>query len=220
MISTGAAASTSSPFALLPGPRDRPRRGRLGRRARGMEPARPTSGPPLWCLRDQRRTTSSAAVDFARANGLRVAAAGRPGTPPPRWRSSSDTLLVKTMRMGGVEVDPVARRARVEAGVLWGDLAVAAGEYGLAGLAGSSPDVGVVGYSLGGGIGWLSRRHGLAANSITAIELVTAEGELVRADRDHEADLFWALRGGGGSFGVVTALEMSLVGWRRSTRAA
>jgi len=86
----------------------------------------------------------------------------------------------------------------------------AAAEHGLAALAGSSPDVGVVGYTLGGGVSWLSRRYGLAANSVTAIELVNAEGELVRADADQNADLFWALRGGGGSFGVVTALEFAL----------
>ena len=151
-----------------------------------------------------------AAVDFARANGLRIAPQGT-GHAATALENLGDAVLVKTMRMSRVEVDPVARRARVEAGALWGDLAVAAGEYGLAGLAGSSPDVGVIGYSLGGGIGWLSRRHGLASNSVTAIELVTAEGELVRSDRDHEPELFWALRGGGGSFGVVTSLEMSLV---------
>ncbi len=151
-----------------------------------------------------------AAVDFARTNGLRVAAQGT-GHGAMALETLDRTLLVKTMRMGRVEVDPVGHRARVEAGALWGDLAVAAGEYGLSGLSGSSPDVGVVGYSLGGGIGWLARGHGLAANSITAVELVTADGELVRADADHEPDLFWALRGGGGSFGVVTALEMSLV---------
>ena len=151
-----------------------------------------------------------AAVDFARAHGLRVAAQGT-GHAATALAPLERSLLLKTMRMGRVDVDPVARRARVEAGALWGDLAVAAGEYGLSALAGSSPDVGVVGYSLGGGIGWLSRRHGLAANSITAAELVTAEGRLVRTDAEHEPDLFWALRGGGGSFGVVTALEMSLV---------
>jgi hypothetical protein len=77
-------------------------------------------------------------------------------------------------------------------------------------LHGSSPDVGVVGYTLGGGLGWLARSRGLAANSVTAVELVTAEGRLVRADREHEPDLFWALRGGGGSFGVVTAIELEL----------
>jgi FAD/FMN-containing dehydrogenase len=77
-------------------------------------------------------------------------------------------------------------------------------------LHGSSPDVGVVGYTLGGGMGWLARSRGLAANSVTAVELVTADGRLVRADRDNEPDLFWAVRGGGGSFGVVTAVELEL----------
>ena len=85
-----------------------------------------------------------------------------------------------------------------------------AGEYGLAALAGTSPNVGVVGYTLGGGMGWLARRYGLAANSVTAVEVVTLDGRLVRADADHEADIFWAVRGGGGSVGVVTALEMTL----------
>lgn len=151
-----------------------------------------------------------AAVDFARRNDLRVApqATGHAATA---LVDLSDALLVKTMRMGRIEINPADRRARVEAGALWGDLAIAAGEYKLAALSGSSPDVGVVGYSLGGGIGWLSRRHGLASNAVSAIELVTATGDLVRADHDHEPDLFWAMRGGGGNFGVVTALEMSLI---------
>jgi hypothetical protein len=104
----------------------------------------------------------------------------------------------------------VARSARVEAGVLWAEVSEAAAEHGLAALAGSSPDVGVVGYSLGGGISWFARKHGLAANSVTAIELVNADGELVRADAENESELYWALRGGGGSFGVVTALEFAL----------
>ena len=93
---------------------------------------------------------------------------------------------------------------------MWAEVSEAAAEHGLAALAGSSPDVGVVGYSLGGGISWLARRYGLAANSVTAVELVNADGELVRADADNESELFWALRGGGGSFGVVTALEFQL----------
>jgi FAD/FMN-containing dehydrogenase len=87
---------------------------------------------------------------------------------------------------------------------------VPAGEHGLAALAGTSPNVGVTGYTLGGGMGWLARRYGLAANSVTAVEIVTPDGRLVRADPDHEADLFWAVRGGGGSVGVVSALEMML----------
>ena len=75
---------------------------------------------------------------------------------------------------------------------------------------GSSPDVGIVGYSLGGGIGWLARKHGMQTNAVTAVELVTAEGELVRTDAEHEPELFWALRGGGGNFGAVTAIEFAV----------
>ena len=83
-------------------------------------------------------------------------------------------------------------------------------EQGLTALHGSSPNVGVVGYSLGGGIGWLARKHGLSAESVLAVELVTADGTLVRADRTQNTDLFWALRGGGGGLGVVVAMEIAL----------
>ena len=83
-------------------------------------------------------------------------------------------------------------------------------ELGLAALHGSSPDVGIAGYSLGGGMGWLARKHGLQTNSVTAFELVTADGHLVRTDAVHEPDLFWALRGGNGNFGVVTAIEFEV----------
>jgi FAD binding domain/Berberine and berberine like len=150
-----------------------------------------------------------AVVEFARTKGLHVAAQGTGHAAAPLG-PLHDTVLVKTSAMRKVEIDPKARRARVEAGVLWAEASVAAAEHGLAALAGSSPDVGVVGYSLGGGVGWLARRYGLAATSVLAVELVTADGRLVRADGDREPELFWALRGGGGSFGVVTALEFSL----------
>jgi hypothetical protein len=150
-----------------------------------------------------------AAVNFAREHGLRVAAQST-GHGATALLSLDDTVLVRTIRMGGVDVDPDARVARVEAGALSGDLSAAAGEHGLTALGGSSPDVGVVGFALGGGIGWLSRRYGLTCNTVRAIELVTADGEHVRADADQNADLFWALRGGGGDFGVVTALELEL----------
>ena len=112
--------------------------------------------------------------------------------------------------MRGVIIDVPGRRARVAAGTLWLEVTTPASEHGLAPLAGSSPDVGVVGYSLGGGVSWLARKHGLSANSILAIEIVTADGRLRRVDAEHDADLFWALRGGGGSFGVVTAMEIAL----------
>jgi hypothetical protein len=94
--------------------------------------------------------------------------------------------------------------------VVWLDVVHAAARYGLAALAGSSPDVGVAGYTLGGGMSLLGRKYGLTANNVAAIEMVTADGRLVRADHERESDLFWALRGGGGSFGVVTAIEFQL----------
>jgi FAD/FMN-containing dehydrogenase len=150
-----------------------------------------------------------AVVEYARAHGLRVAAQGTGHTAAPLG-PLEDTVLVKTSRMRSVEIDPEARTARIGAGVLWQEATAAAAEHGLAGLAGSAPDVGVVGYSLGGGVSWLARKYGLAANSVTAVEIVTADGKLVRADHEHEPDLFWAVRGGGGSFGVVTALEFRL----------
>jgi FAD/FMN-containing dehydrogenase len=148
-------------------------------------------------------------VRFARAHGLRLAPQGTGHNAGPLG-PLQDTILVKTERMRGVEIDASSRRARVEAGVLWAEVSEAAAPHGLAALAGSSPDVGVVGYTLGGGMSWLARAYGLAANSVEAVELVTADGRLVRANADHEPALFWALRGGGGSFGIVTALEFRL----------
>jgi hypothetical protein len=152
----------------------------------------------------------AAAVRTAADQGLRVAIQG-PGHGAAVMGDLAGTLLLKTVRMTGLEVDPGARRARVEAGVLWADVAVAAGEYGMAALHGSSPDVSAVGYSLGGGVGWLGRRHGLACNSVVTAEVVMADGELRRVGPDEESDLFWALRGGGGAFAAVTALEFDLV---------
>jgi FAD/FMN-containing dehydrogenase len=150
-----------------------------------------------------------AVVRWARSRGLRVAPQGT-GHNAAAMGSLAHTVLVKTEKMRGVEIEAERRIARVEAGVVWAEVSEAAAEHGLAALAGSSPDVGVVVYSLGGGISWLARRYGLAANSVTALELVNADGKLVRTDADNESDLFWALRGGGGSFGVVTALEFQL----------
>jgi FAD/FMN-containing dehydrogenase len=119
-------------------------------------------------------------------------------------------VLVRTSDLRGVEVDPTARRARIAAGALAREVAEAAAPHGLVFLAGSSPGVGAVGYTLGGGIGWLARRFGLACNSVTAAEVVTADGVARRVDRHDDPDLFWALRGGGGSFAAVTALEVEL----------
>ena len=148
-------------------------------------------------------------VRYAGENGLRVAFnGGGHNAGPIVW--DDHALLVRTNRMREVTIDPVARRARVQAGTLSDELATASGEHGLAYLAGTSPDVGVIGYMLGGGLSWLVRKHGLATNSVTALEVVTADGRLVRTDADNEPDLFWAMRGGGGNFGAVVALECEL----------
>jgi hypothetical protein len=149
------------------------------------------------------------AVRFARAHGMRIAPQGTGHGAEP-LEPLQGAMLLRTSRMRGVRIDPVSRNARADAGAVWQDVTVPAGEHGLAALAGSSPDVGVTGYTLGGGIGWLARRYGLAANSVTAAEIVTPSGRFVRTDASHEPDLFWAVRGGGGSVGVVTALEMRL----------
>ena len=150
-----------------------------------------------------------AAVRFARSRGMRIAPQGTGHGSEP-LEPLEDAMLLRTVRMRGVRIEPAARTARAEAGALWQDVTVPAGEHGLAALAGTSPNVGVTGYTLGGGMGWLARRYGLAANSVTAAEIVTPDGRLRRADADHEPDLFWAVRGAGGSVGVVTALEMRL----------
>ncbi|RJL31962.1 FAD-binding oxidoreductase [Bailinhaonella thermotolerans] len=119
-------------------------------------------------------------------------------------------MLLRTDLMRGVRIDPVRRVARVRPGTKWGQVLAAASAHGLAPLSGSSPDVGVVGYTVGGGLGWLGRRHGFAADSVTEAEVVTADGEIVTANDHRNADLFWALRGGGGNFGLVTSLEFKL----------
>lgn len=149
-------------------------------------------------------------VHWARESGLWVAPQGT-GHNAPALGDLAGTVLLKTHKLRGVTIDPVVQTARAAAGTIWIEVVEAAAEHGLAALAGSSPDVGVVGYTLGGGLSWLARKHGIGANQVTAIEVVTADGELRRVDRDNDPDLFWAMRGGGGAFGVVTAIEFKLV---------
>jgi FAD binding domain len=151
-----------------------------------------------------------ATVRFAAANGLHVSGQGT-GHGAIALEALDDTILVKTERMRGIEIDAEAATARVEAGVLVSELSEAAHGSGLSFLSGSSPNVGVIGYSLGGGLSWLGRRYGFACNRVGAIELVTAAGEARTVDAEHDEDLFWALRGGGGSYAIVTALHLELV---------
>lgn len=146
----------------------------------------------------------------ARHLGLRVAVQATGHGAASRAGSLEGTVLLNMSRMRGAAVDPGSRIARAEGGARWQDVVPLATAHGLTALHGSAPDVGVVGYTLGGGVGWLARRYGLAANAVTAIELVTTDGRVVRTDAGHEPELFWALRGGGGNFGVVTAIEFRL----------
>lgn len=152
----------------------------------------------------------AATVNFAAANDLRVSGQGT-GHGAAGLPDLEDTILIKTEGMRGVDVDPDAGMARVEAGVLSLELGEAAGAHGMCSLPGSSPDVGVIGFSLGGGLSWLSRKHGFACNRVRGIELVTADGEARTVDAETEPDLFWALRGGGGGYAIVTALRVELL---------
>jgi hypothetical protein len=119
-------------------------------------------------------------------------------------------LLIKTSQLAAVVVDPDRRVARVGAGARWGDVVAAAAPFGLAPISGSSGSVGVAGYTFGGGLGWLSRRYGFAADSLLRAEVVTADGRVVTASARRHPDLYWALRGGGGNFGIATRLEIRL----------
>lgn len=149
-----------------------------------------------------------AAVEFAAGRGMPVSvqATGHGFAGP-----ATEGILISTRRMSGVRIDPGAGTAWIEAGVRWQQVIDAAAGHGLAPLSGSLPQVGAVSYSLGGGIGLLARQYGYAADHVRRLELVTADGRLREVTAESEPDLFWALRGGGGNFGVVTGMEIGLV---------
>jgi FAD/FMN-containing dehydrogenase len=148
------------------------------------------------------------AVAFADRHGLAVTVHS---TGHGVYRPADGGLVITTRRMQGVEIDPGARTARVEAGVRWGSVVRAAAEHGLAALCGSAPSVGVVGYLLGGGIGPFVRTYGSSADHVRSFEVVTANGGARQVDAEHEPELFWALLGGGGTFCAVTAVVIELV---------
>jgi FAD/FMN-containing dehydrogenase len=151
----------------------------------------------------------SRVIRFAADRDLKVTAQGTGHGALP-LAPLDDTILIKTERLRKIELDAGARTARLEAGVLAQELGAAAQAKGLCSLPGTSPVVGAVGYTLGGGWNWLAQRYGFACNHVKAIELVAADGEPRRVDGEHDADLFWALRGGGGSYAIVTAIEVEL----------
>jgi FAD/FMN-containing dehydrogenase len=148
-----------------------------------------------------------AAVRFAREGGLGV---GVMATGHGVGAACDGGVLINTSGMRGVRVDPVARTARVEAGALWTDLIHESQVHDLAGLLGSTSHVGIVGYTMGGGFGWLGRKYGFNAASVREADIVTADGELVRVSAEEHPDLFWGLGGGGGNFGIVTSLKFDL----------
>ncbi|WP_083733832.1 FAD-binding oxidoreductase [Actinomadura sp. CNU-125] len=148
----------------------------------------------------------AALVRYARTAGLGIAT--QPNGHGATGRTDGDTILLRTRRLDTLEIDPAARRARIGAGVPSGRVQAAAAPHGLTGLPGSSPVVSVAGVALGGGLSWFGRAHGWVADSVTAFDIVDADGRRRHVTAD--TDLFWALRGGGGDFAIVTALELSL----------
>jgi hypothetical protein len=153
-------------------------------------------------------------VGFATDHGLRVAVQctghGSTGVTGPDAQRA-DVLLVHTGRMNAIEIDPAARVARLGAGVIWQQVIDAAAPYGLAPIIGSAPGVGAVGFLTGGGVGPLVRTFGLSSDRVRAFELVTGNGEIRRVSATENPGLFWGLRGGKGTLGIVTAVEIDLV---------
>ncbi len=208
-VSTGAAAAASSLRAslgrlvLLPG-----------------EDGYDRSRTPWNLAVDQRpaavATPSSAAevvevVRAAAAAGLKVVPQSTGHSAAPLAGRVENTLLLRMTGSSDVTINPGRRVARVVGATAWQRVAEAASLHGLAALHGSGPDIGVAGYTLGGGLSWYSRKFGLACSHVVAVEIVLADGSLHRVHANSEPELFWALRGGGGSFGVVTALEFELL---------
>ena len=148
-------------------------------------------------------------VDLARSEGLPLAVRGG-GHSIPGFSTVDDGIVLDLSLMKGIQVDPVRRRVTAQAGCTWKDLDAETQQFGLAVTGGLVSSTGIAGFTTGGGIGWLMRKHGLASDNLVGADVVTADGQFVHASADEHPELFWGLRGGGGNFGVVTSFEFQL----------
>ena len=164
---------------------------------------------PALILRCHTVADVEAAVGIAGRSGLEVAVRG--GGHNVAGRATVDGgIMIDLSPMKGVRVDPVGKTVRAEGGVTWGEVNRETQLHGLAVTGGVVSTTGIAGLTLGGGLGWLMGKYGLALDNLRAVELVTADGKVLRASRQEEPDLFWAIRGGGGNFGIATSLEYDL----------
>ena len=164
---------------------------------------------PALIVRCRTAHDVAASLALARRAGLEVSVRG--GGHNVAGRAVTDGgVMIDLAEMKGIAIDPAQRTATVEGGVIWAELNDAAAEHGLAVTGGAVSGTGIAGYTLGGGLGWLMAKYGLAADNLLGVELVTAEGDVLQVDAASHADLFWALRGGGGNFGVATSFTYRL----------
>src|SRR4051795_1697048 len=164
---------------------------------------------PALIVRCRTAADVAAAVRFGRAGGHEISVRGG-GHNVAGLAIADNAVMIDLAEMKDIRVDPESRTVRAEGGVTWAELNAATGEHGLAVTGGAVSTTGIAGFTLGGGLGWLMPKFGLASDNLQAVELVTAAGDVLEVDAASQPDLFWALRGGGGNFGIATSLTYRL----------